>query len=364
MKVLNLKAKNYRNLAELEYTPGEGVNIICGENGLGKTNLIESIWLFTGCRSFRSVRDKDVVMFGQPKAELEMEFFSGCRNKSAKLTVDDKRHAELNGIPLPSGRKMMGEFTCVVFTPLHLSIVKDGPEERRKFLDIALSQLKPNYAKTLLEYNKILAQRNATLRAARENPAYLAMLDIWDEELAQKGAVIVDNRMRCLENLKEYAYPAYAEISSGKEKLTLRYKEYAREKAEGQEQIYQSLLSALKEKRDSDIERCVTGTGAHREEFSIELSGKSARNFGSQGQQRSAALSLKLAEADLISKITGEEPVILLDDVFSELDPQRQKYVVSRLQNRQVFITCCDEENLVHMAGLDVRIEKLEQLGK
>lgn len=364
MKVLNLKAQDYRNLAGLDYTPGEGVNIICGENGLGKTNLIESIWLFTGCRSFRSVRDKDVVRFGQPQAKLEMEFFSGNRNKNAVIKIDDKRHAELNGIALPSGRKMMGEFTCVAFTPLHLSIVKDGPEERRKFLDIALSQLKPNYAKALLEYNKILAQRNATLRAARDNSSFLAMLDIWDEELAQKGAVIIDSRMRCLESLKEYAYPAYEEISSGKEELTLRYKEYAREKAQGRKEIYESLIKALKEKRDSDVDRCITSVGAHREEFSIELSGKSARNFGSQGQQRSAALSLKLAEADLIAKTTGEEPVILLDDVFSELDPQRQKYVVSRLQDRQVFITCCDEENLVHMAGLNVKVEKLEQLGK
>ncbi|MBR6635732.1 MAG: DNA replication and repair protein RecF [Clostridia bacterium] len=319
---------------------------------------------FTGCRSFRSLKDKDVVRFNTPQARLEMEFYSGNRVKNAVITVDEKRHAELNGISLPSGRKMNGEFTCVAFTPLHLSIVKEGPEERRKFLDIALSQLKPNYAKNLLEYNKILAQRNATLRAARDNPSFLAMLDIWDEELAQKGAVIIDSRMRCLESLKEFACPAYDEISSGKEALALRYKEYTRERAQGRQEIYESLINALREKRESDIERCVTSVGAHREEFSIELSGKSARNFGSQGQQRSAALSLKLAEADLIAKATGEEPVILLDDVFSELDPLRQKYVVSRLQNRQVFITCCDEENLVHMEGLNVKVERLEQLEK
>lgn len=362
MKVLRLKTESYRNLAALEYIPGDGVNIICGENGLGKTNLIESIWLFTGCRSFRSIKDKDLVMFGSEKAELEMDFFSGYREKNAKITIDEKRHAQLNGITLPSGRKMMGEFTCVAFTPLHLAIVKDGPEERRKFLDIALSQLKPNYAKTLIEYNKALAQRNATLRAAKENPGYLAMLDIWDIELAKKGAKIIDNRMRFLEKLKEYSCIAYEDISSGKEKLSIKYKEYAREKANGREQICESLIKALTEKRDSDIERCVTGVGAHREEFSIELNGKSARLFGSQGQQRSAALSLKLAEADIIAKTTGEEPVILLDDVFSELDPQRQKYVVSRFENRQVFITCCDEENIVRMSDLDVRTQRLENI--
>ena len=359
MKVLSLKTENYRNLAAKEYFPGGGVNIICGENGLGKTNLIESIWLFTGCRSFRSVRDKDVVRFDCDEAKLKMEFFSGNRNKEAEIRIDEKRHITLNGIALPSGRKMMGEFTAVVFTPLHLSIVKEGPEERRKFIDIAISQLRPNYAKTLLEYTKALAQRNATLRAARDNPAILAMLDIWDMELAKKGAVIIDSRINYLDALKNHACTAYDEISSGKETLGLTYKEYARDKARGKKEIAESLLNALYEKRESDVERCITSVGAHREDFSIDLSGKSARLFGSQGQQRSAALSLKLAEANIISQVTAEEPVILLDDVFSELDPQRQKYVVSHFENRQVFITCCDEENISRIADLDVTVERL-----
>ena len=359
MKVLSLKTENYRNLAAKEYFPGGGVNIICGENGLGKTNLIESIWLFTGCRSFRSVRDKDVVRFDCDEAKLKMEFFSGNRNKEAEIRIDEKRHITLNGIALPSGRKMMGEFTAVVFTPLHLSIVKEGPEERRKFIDIAISQLRPNYAKTLLEYTKALAQRNATLRAARDNPAMLAMLDIWDMELAKKGAVIIDSRINYLDALKNHACTAYDEISSGKETLGLTYKEYARDKARGKKEIAESLLKALYEKRESDVERCITSVGAHREDFSIDLSGKSARLFGSQGQQRSAALSLKLAEANIISQVTAEEPVILLDDVFSELDPQRQKYVVSHFKNRQVFITCCDEENISRIADLDVTVERL-----
>ena len=359
MKVLSLKTENYRNLAAKEYFPGGGVNIICGENGLGKTNLIESIWLFTGCRSFRSVRDKDVVRFDCDEAKLKMEFFSGNRNKEAEIRIDEKRHITLNGIALPSGRKMMGEFTAVVFTPLHLSIVKEGPEERRKFIDIAISQLRPNYAKTLLEYTKALAQRNATLRAARDNPAMLAMLDIWDMELAKKGAVIIDSRINYLDALKNHACTAYDEISSGKETLGLTYKEYARDKARGKKEIVESLLNALYEKRESDVERCITSVGAHREDFSIDLSGKSARLFGSQGQQRSAALSLKLAEANIISQVTAEEPVILLDDVFSELDPQRQKYVVSHFENRQVFITCCDEENISRIADLDVTVERL-----
>ena len=360
MKVISLKTENYRNLTAREYNPGGGVNIICGKNGLGKTNLIESIWLFTGCRSFRSIKDKDVVQFGCDEARLRMEFFSGNRNKEAEIKIDEKRHITLNGVALPSGRKMMGEFTSVVFTPLHLSIVKEGPEERRKFVDIALSQLRPNYAKSILEYSKALAQRNATLRAAKENPAMLAMLDICDIELAKKGAIIIESRMNYLERLKDFACVTYDEISSGKEKLELKYIEYAREKAQGKKEIAESLLAALREKRESDTERCITSVGAHREDFSIELSGKSARQFGSQGQQRSAAISLKLAEADIITQVTGEEPVVLLDDVFSELDPQRQKYLVKHFENRQVFITCCDEENISRIADLDVTIERLE----
>ena len=238
-------------------------------------------------------------------------------------------------------------------------VFEEGPEERRKFIDIAISQLRPNYAKTLLEYTKALAQRNATLRAARDNPAMLAMLDIWDMELAKKGAVIIDSRINYLDALKNHACTAYDEISSGKETLGLTYKEYARDKARGKKEIAESLLKALYEKRESDVERCITSVGAHREDFSIDLSGKSARLFGSQGQQRSAALSLKLAEANIISQVTAEEPVILLDDVFSELDPQRQKYVVSHFKNRQVFITCCDEENISRIADLDVTVERL-----
>lgn len=360
MKVLSLKTENYRNLAAREYLPDGGVNIICGENGLGKTNLIESIWMFTGCRSFRSIKDKDVVKFGEAQARLEMEFYSGSRNKTAEIKIDEKRHVSLNGIQLPSGRKMMGEFTCVVFTPLHLSIVKDGPDERRKFLDIALSQLKPNYAKTILEYNRCLSQRNATLRAAKEKPSLLSMLDVWDAELAEKGSKIIQGRMSYLEMLKKYACEIYDEISGGKESLNLKYKEYAREKATDRAQIKESLLKALYEKRESDAERCVTGIGAHREDFAIDLNGSSAKLYGSQGQQRSAALALKLAEAKIIKAVTGEEPVVLLDDVFSELDPNRQKYVVSHFENRQVFITCCDEANITGMSGIDFAVERLE----
>ena len=150
MRVESLSAVHFRNLSVPEFRPGEGVNIICGANGLGKTNLIEAIWLFTGCRSFRSARDKELIRIGEEKAELTMNFFAGGRRQDAELLLDEKRHFTLNGVNLPGGRQMMGEFACVAFTPLHLAIVKDGPEERRRFLDIAISQLRPLYAKTVL----------------------------------------------------------------------------------------------------------------------------------------------------------------------------------------------------------------------
>lgn len=363
MRVESLSAVNFRNLSVPEFRPGEGVNIICGANGLGKTNLIEAIWLFTGCRSFRSARDKEMIRFGEEKAEMKLRFFSGSRSREAALLLDEKRHFTLNGVSLTGGRQMMGEFACVAFTPLHLAIVKDGPEERRRFLDIAISQLRPLYAKTVLEYNRILAQRNAALRAAKESPAMEAVLDLWDEPLAGKGAAIIETRMKYLARLSESAAAIYDEISAGREQLTLGYRAYAREKTDADAaQIKEELLRALAARRETDLEHGSTGVGPHREEFSVRLSGVSARTYGSQGQQRSAALTLKLAEAALFAAVTGEEPVVLLDDVFSELDPARQQYVVKHFENRQVFITCCDEASVTRIANSEVTVHRIEKL--
>ena len=363
MRVESLSAVDFRNLSALNFYPGEGVNIICGANGLGKTNLIEAIWLFTGCRSFRSARDKEMIRLGEEKAELKLRFFSGSRSREAELLLDGKRRFTLNGVGLSGGRQMMGEFACVAFTPLHLAIVKEGPEERRKFLDIAISQLRPLYAKTILEYNRILAQRNAALRAAKESPAMRPLVELWDEPLAAKGAQMIEARMKYLTRLSEKAAAIYDEISAGREQLALGYRAYAREKTDADAaQIKEELLRALAARRETDLDHGSTGVGPHREEFSVRLSGVSARTYGSQGQQRSTALTLKLAEAALFAETTGEEPVVLLDDVFSELDPARQQYVVKHFENRQVFITCCDEASVTRLADREVTVHHIEKL--
>ncbi len=363
MRVESLSAVDFRNLSVPDFHPGEGVNIICGANGLGKTNLIEAVWLFTGCRSFRTVRDKEMIRLGAEKAELALRFFAGGRRQDAALLLDEKRRFTLNGVSLPGGRLMMGEFACVAFTPMHLAIVEDGPEERRRFLDIAISQLRPLYAKTVLEYNRVLAQRNAALRAAKESPAMRPLVELWDEPLAAKGAQMIEARMKYLEQLNQKAAAIYEEISAGRETLSLGYRAYAREKTDaGISQIKEELLRALDARRDTDLEHGATGVGPHREEFSISLSGKSARVYGSQGQKRSAALVLKLAEAALYAEVTGEEPVVLLDDVFSELDPARQQYVVRHFENRQVFITCCDEAPVSRLADSDVTVFHIDEL--
>ena len=349
MRVEELTIRNFRSFASLDYRPEAGVNIICGENGLGKTNLIESIWLLTGFRSFRSLRDKETVKIGETAARVDAEVFSSGRKADITLEIEDKRRFILNGESLPSGRSMMGVFNCVVFTPLHLSIIKGGPEERRRFLDVAVSRLRPGYAKTLLEYNRILFQRNTLLRTADRARGAAGMLDVWDEQLSAKGAAIIRTRQEYLTLLAERAVRTYSEISAGRESLEIRYKEYSRAAADDRESLQKSLLEALVRKRQSDIERGATSVGPHREEFSVRLSGLSARSYGSQGQQRSCALALKLAEADVTAQVTGEEPVVLLDDVFSELDPGRQKYVADRFENRQVFITCCDPASLKYI---------------
>ena len=353
MILRSIQTENFRNLPAGEYRPGEGVNVICGANGLGKTNLIESIWAFTGFRSFRSVRDKEMIKFGQDRAKLHAEYFADEWEHSADLIIDGNgRSFYADGKRLSSGSSLMKSYKCVVFTPVHLSIVKGAPEGRRNFLNVAISRLQPAYTEYFQKYRRALAQRNLTLRAAYEHNSPAAeILDIWEEEMAKYGSYIIYARIKFLNRINESAVRIYDELSSGREKLELQYREVMREPGEDRESIHNSLLTALRSKRPGDIERRVTSVGPHREEFSISLSGVNARVYASQGQQRSCALALKLAEAQVTADVTGEQPAVLLDDVFSELDPSRQRYVVSHFGGRQVFITCCDESSLKYIDG-------------
>ena len=358
MIINSLSISDYRNIDYIQITPSENVNIIFGENAQGKTNLIESIWLFTGCKSFRSRRDSELVRFEKDYAKNEMEYFAFGREQNAELIIDKKRHAKKNGIELKSPSQLIGEFYAVIFSPSHLSLIQEGPVNRRKFLDTALCQLKPFYAKGLAKYTHTLEQRNALLKDIQFHSELYDTLDVWDEKLSSYGAAVVSERIKYVKLLSENAQEIYYGISSGKEDFSIDYINNTGLYSEDPYEIKEFLLKRLRETRRDDIYNKITGVGPQRDDLSIKIKGISARNFGSQGQQRSCALALKLSEANIIKEITGEEPVILLDDVMSELDLSRQDYILNHLENRQVFITCCDPSVLNLSGSKTFQIEK------
>ena len=288
-----------------------------------------------------------------------MDFFAHGREQSAILYIDQKRTAMKNGVTLKSPAELIGDFYAVVFAPSHLSLVKEGPAFRRRFLDTALCQLKPSYAKALAKYNHTLQQRNALLKDIQFHPELLDTLDAWDDRLSSYGAAVVAERVKYTTLLSEQSAQIYAGLSSNKEKLKINYISnfggY-----DGDAQTIKDLLKArFSESRRDDIFNKMTVAGPHRDDLQIQIDALSARAFGSQGQQRSAALALKLSEANIIKEVTGEEPVILLDDVMSELDETRQDYILNHLGKRQVFITCCDPTTVLRLCeGRTFHIEE------
>lgn len=334
----------------------ENANIIYGDNGQGKTNFLEAIWLFTGAKSFRGVRDSQLVRIGQTQATLEMDFLSGERSQTAKMTVASRRSAVVNDIPLRSPAELAGRFCAVVFSPSHLSLIKDGPQEKRRFIDTAVCQMKPRFISMLNRYHRVLDQRNRLLKDIAYQQNLMDTLDVWDARLASFAAVIIKTRATFIDRLRTFAQDIYAGISQEKEVLDFHYQPtLACDLSAEIPEIEKRILDCLKTNRQQDLRAGVTTGGPHRDDIEITLSGSSARIFGSQGQQRSCVLALKLAECELIRETIGEYPVVLLDDVMSELDLSRRDYLLNHLRDRQVFITCCDEKDFQNLGrGLGI----------
>lgn len=339
MRVLKLSCKNFRNLGEVEIIPCEETNVICGENAQGKTNLLEAIWLFTGAKSFRTNKDADFLRFDSQKAVLELEFLSEGIENEAEMTVTDKRRVVFNQNKLPSASGMAGKFNAVIFSPIDLSLVADGPAVRRRFLDTAIGQLYPTYITILKNYLRAVTQRNKVIKEYKYDSTLSIMLDVFEEEIAENGKKLTAYRQRYIEVLNEFLPSVYDGISAGREELTTKY-------------LYSfsgDFLEALKKSREEDMFTGTTSIGPHRDDIDFKINGISARKFGSQGQKRSVALAVKLAEAEVIRKNTGECPIILLDDVMSELDATRQNYILNHIKGMQSFITCCDDQSVKNL---------------
>lgn len=345
MVITKLSIRNFRNIASLELEPGDGVNVIYGDNAQGKTNLVEALFLLTGQKSFRQTKESEFVRFGEKKGEISARFFAGGREQEVSLTLEGgKRSALLNGLTLGVG-ELTGRFFAVVFSPAELSLVRDGPSQRRGFLDSAITQVMPRYQKTMSDLSRALFQRNSLLSDMARHPGMDdSLLAVWDRSFAKLSYSIINARARFLARLAPFGEEIYRGISGGKESFSVAYQcsipgEWGAVPEEEGEAV---ILSALERSRREDLKNGCTTVGPHRDDMDLRVNGISARAFGSQGQQRSCALTLKLAECRLIQEVAGEQPVILLDDVLSELDKTRKQYLLSGLASGQLFITCCD----------------------
>ena len=344
MFIQNLSFENYRNLQNSSLSPGENINIICGNNAQGKTNLIECMWLLTGGRSFRGAKDRELISFDQKFARVKAAFFSTNREQTVEILIqNNKRTPFLNGVQKNYLSEIIGSFCAVIFSPNHLTLVKNGPDERRNFIDSALCQIKPSYAMFLSRYRKILNQRNALLKAIQQHPSLSDTLDAWNERLAEEGSLIAFHRYAYMKEFSKLSSQFYQGISNNAETLETACRTgYSSTSDMPREELKNCILNALRHKQEEEISLGYTVKGVHRDDMTIRINSKDAKSYASQGQQRSAVLSMKLAEAALLQKSKGEPPVILLDDVLSELDSQRQNYLIHRLDGFQVFITCCD----------------------
>lgn len=342
MIVNELKFENFRNLENNHIFPCEGMNIIIGDNGQGKTNLLECIWMFNGVKSFRGSKDRELIAFGRKKAVTEIGFFSEERNQKAEICYENgKRTVSLNGIKKPAPSHLFGKITSIVFSPDHLSLVKDGPEVRRKFIDSAICQIKPKYSIALARYNRALNQRNALLKNISQHSGLADTLSVWNKELAVSGSVVMNERKNYIAQLSKLGSEYHSGISEKRENLLIEYKNCCTN-FESITKIADDFCSILEKSSKDDLSLGYTTKGPHRDDIGIYINQRSARMYASQGQQRSVVLSMKLAEASLVDKITGQQPIILLDDVLSELDKERQKFLLNKIKDTQVFITCCD----------------------
>ena len=358
MYINEIKIENFRNIDFMGIFPHKEINVMYGQNGQGKTNLLEAIWLFTGCKSFRNSKDNELVMFNQPNSKISISFTTDIRENNAAILIDKKRTANLNGINLTSPRELIGKYYAVVFSPIHLSLIKDGPINRRKFIDTAISQIDNMYAKKLMYFNHLIQQKNALLKNAAENSSLLDTLDIWDEKIALAGAEIICDRIDYIKKLQNKATEIYRGISGEKEELQIKYLSNVRYESEEKQDIAKIYFNNMIKNRPSDLYLKNTTSGPHRDDIEILINNISARKFGSQGQQRSASLSLKLGEAEIIKDLKGEHPIILLDDVMSELDSTRQNYILNKMTDKQVFITCCEKETISRLsAGKVFKVE-------
>ncbi len=364
MECNRIQICNFRNISEADVSFDPGVNILIGKNAQGKTNLLEAISFTAIGKSFRTSHEEDLIRFGEDGAFVSMDFRDSVRsqNLTVRMMRGKRRQIEHNHVKVARISDMVGAFRTVLFCPEHLSLIKDGPSERRNYLDVAISQLYPVYLKSLQRYHQILKQRNSLIRMAQDDrKAFCDTIEFWSSQLAHEAALIARYRMRYIKEASEHIDACFAEMTGEREKPEAVYdgssgqEEGSYEDLDFTERKYFELLTT---RYDREIGAGGTLWGIHKDDIDIRLNGKSSRLFASQGQQRSLALAMKLAEGEVAAKICGEKPVFLFDDVFSELDASRRSYLSGKMNDRQVIITTCETD--IPTDGKVIRVENGE----
>ncbi len=341
MWINDIKLSNFRNYSDKKIRLHQNINVFFGENAQGKTNIIESIFLCSIGKSFRTNKEKELIKFNKKNTIVEINYEKSDRTGNIKIEIGEKKQVYLNGIKIKKLSELLGNINVVIFTPDDINILKGGPQNRRKFLDIMISQLRPNYMHILSLYNKTLEQRNNYLKQIKTEKKDENLLDIWDEKLIDYGIKIYEYRKEFLEKIKNKIKVIHKDITNGKEEIDIEYISDAISK--------QTFIKELKSKRKIDIIKGYTTKGTHRDDFVIYINKKEVGIFGSQGQNRTVMLSLKLSELQVIYDDIGEYPILLLDDFMSELDEKRRESFLSNIKDIQVIITCTENLRLENL---------------
>ena len=348
MWIKNIKIKNFRNYNQEEINLEKNINIFYGKNAQGKTNIIEAIFLCSLGKSFRAKKDNEMIKLNEENAIVEIEYEKSDRNGKIKIEIGNKKNIYLNGIKIKKLSELLGNLNIVIFTPDDINILKGGPQNRRRFLDIMISQLRPNYMHILNLYLKTIEQRNKYLRQIKEEHKDENLLEIWDEKLAEYAVKIYEYRKEFIEKIIKKINIIHKNITNGEEQIELEYITECDNK--------EKYLQLLKERRKLDIIKGFTTKGIHRDDFVIYINKKEIKIFGSQGQNRTAMLSLKLAELQVIYDEIGEYPILLLDDFMSELDKTRRKNFLENIEGTQVIITGTEKLDIENLKYLEYNV--------
>lgn len=339
MLIKKLELNRFRNYESQILEFDDGINIIYGNNGEGKTNIVEAIYLMSLGRSFRTSRDKEMINLNAETSYIKSLVESSGREFKIEYRIDKtaKKAIKINSLPIEKLTELLGIVNVVIFSPEDLKLVKEGPKERRAFIDREISQIRPKYYQLLHSYHKNLIQRNNLLK---DFDIDKILLDVYDSNLSEIGYKIIEYREEFLREIAEIASDNHYKISSGKENLEINYEKNISVKSK------EDYYSIMKDSQNKDILKKTTSFGIHKDDIDIKINGIDLRSYGSQGQKRSAAISLKLSEIELIYRLKGEYPIVLLDDIFSELDPMRQNMLLDTFKKTQTFVTAAEDVNV------------------